>query len=93
MARQATLKAVDMAAGEEGTSGGISLLTRNCFYRPSEYGYPEEESGTEPLGRCVEKKLLLNLRERGREGLGLVLFLSFFFFFFFWLVLKNPFSK
>lgn len=30
------MKAVDMAAGEKGTSGDISLLTRNSFYKPSE---------------------------------------------------------
>jgi len=35
VARRVTLKAVDMAAGEKGTSGGISLLTRNSFYRPT----------------------------------------------------------
>jgi len=39
VARLVILKAVDMAAGEKGTSGDISLLIRNSFCKPSEYLY------------------------------------------------------
>lgn len=64
------MKAVDMAAGGKGTSGGISLLTRSSFYRPSEYGYFQEESKSTSLGSCgAEKKFLLSYcgREAERE--------------------------